>query len=535
MDALRRAEAEKKQQEARAARATPEPPPVDSEAVTRISPFAGSEDVTLQIERNIFDPPPSPSPPPAPTIAQDGDASLSLSRPLALEPLDPGQTFIDTTLIGEDDDPTSGGTTLAARSPRTEQTSTAPSSRGMRDDLNAYFEPSRSMEIPRNGGRRTETLEDIASHTVVGAQTVFTASARPRAGRILMLGTSFAVIAVLAIGALGLFYAWQSRTPYVVPSPSVATGVEKPLVRELPVVALETKGAATPPPLMRIDTEIPGTQAAAGEPATAAPAPLATAPAATLPQVAPAVSAVPPATVVPAPITPPAVAAAPPAAAVASAPVPQAVPQPTVDVSAGEVRIARSAAPAAVDASLQRAYMAFGNGDLDQAEALYRVALTEHPDRRDALLGLGAVALKRGDLARAYQNYAAVLKLQPDDAVASAALFSLTGGDGEGTAARLRMLLDSHGDAAFIHFALGNWYARKQRWGDAQAAYFDAVRLDAGNPDYNYNLAISLDRMGHTQAALEYYQKSLTLADTSGGAFNPANVLDRIKSLSAAP
>ena len=118
--------------------------------------------------------------------------------------------------------------------------------------------------------------------------------------------------------------------------------------------------------------------------------------------------------------------------------------------------------------------------------------------------------------------------------MASAALFSLTAGEGRIGAARLRVLVDQAGDQPYIHFALGSWYARQQRWGDAQQAYFEAFRRDAGNADYAYNLAVSLDRMGQAKAALEYYQKALGLADTGSAAFNPAEVLARIQSLAPA-
>src|SRR5690606_2838026 len=140
-----------------------------------------------------------------------------------------------------------------------------------------------------------------------------------------------------------------------------------------------------------------------------------------------------------------------------------------------------------------------------------------------------AIAIARGDHGAAYRHYAEVLERNPDDAVARAALFSLTGADGEAGAARLRLLQDAHPDAAYLRFALGNWYARQGRWADAQQAYFEAHNRDAANPDYVYNLAISLDRMGQAKAALEYYQKALALADRGAVGFNPTPVLERIR------
>ena len=197
------------------------------------------------------------------------------------------------------------------------------------------------------------------------------------------------------------------------------------------------------------------------------------------------------------------------------------------------MQISRTPQPNRTDAALNKAYTAFQAGDLDTAAKLYNGARIADPERRDTLLGLGAVALKRGDLPRAYDYYATVLKRHPDDPVARAALFNMTEAEGEGGAARLRLLLDGHADAAYIHAALGNWYARRQRWADAQQAYFDAARLDGAQPDYAFNLAVSLEHLGQGAAALGYYQKSLSLRVQRGASFNVQTAEQRIAALSA--
>ena len=321
------------------------------------------------------------------------------------------------------------------------------------------------------------------------------------------------------------------------PSPGVADGVERDVARELPVVPLAPRVADVATGLVRIDTQTPPLNGSEDVPVESPYI-------ADRPDAAPltadlGVAATTDLPIDAAPTDPTELPSLPGPASMAAAPAQPAIPQapattpePTVGVSAGELRISRSRKPAGVDDDIRRAYDAFISDDLVAAEAAYGQALASNPDRRDALLGMGAIALRNGDLAHAYRNYAAVLKRFPEDPIANAALFSLTGSEGEATAARLRMLLDTHADMPVIHFAVGNWYARKGRWGDAQLAYFDAVRLQGDNPDYNYNLAVSLDRMGQSASALGYYQKSLSLADTSGGNFNPANVLQRIGNLS---
>ena len=225
---------------------------------------------------------------------------------------------------------------------------------------------------------------------------------------------------------------------------------------------------------------------------------------------------------------------------VATAAVPPPPPQPlrarppsdtegvTADVGAGEVRIARARTAAQVAPTLAAAYDAYQRGDLAAAETAYRAALADQPESRDALLGLGALAVARGDAAAAYAHYARVLARHPEDAVARASLFGLTGGEGEAGAARLRLLMEAHPEAAYLRFALGNWYARQGRWADAQQAHFAAMRLDPDNADYVFNLAVSLDRMGQEQAAL-----AITSAPSpSPMAMAPASIRARCSSAS---
>ncbi|MGR8920446.1 MAG: tetratricopeptide repeat protein, partial [Gammaproteobacteria bacterium] len=205
---------------------------------------------------------------------------------------------------------------------------------------------------------------------------------------------------------------------------------------------------------------------------------------------------------------------------------------PAIGLGAGELSISRTVRAPAVDADVQRGYDAYRNGELDAAESHYRAALAANATNHHARLGLGAVARARGDVAGAWRHYQAVLKEHPRDPVASAAVFALTGAQDERQAARLRLLLDEHAETPVLHFTLGNYYARQQRWGDAQQAYFEAMRRDGGNADYAYNLAVSLDHLGQAQAAVDYYQKSLSLADAGSASFNPAAALERINALS---
>ncbi|MGH8487625.1 MAG: tetratricopeptide repeat protein, partial [Gammaproteobacteria bacterium] len=100
---------------------------------------------------------------------------------------------------------------------------------------------------------------------------------------------------------------------------------------------------------------------------------------------------------------------------------------------------------------------------------------------------------------------------------------------------KLKLLLDEAPQAGQIHFSLGNLYARQGRWAEAQEAYFKAFGTESRNPDYVFNLAVSLDRMGQAKPAVDYYRQALVLADRRSVNFNTSQVLSRIQTLSHPP
>ena len=544
MDALRRAEADKKAQEERAARAAGGEAGHDGGAITRMSPYSNAQDDTVQIDGRALQAAAATMADFDLRIDDNLDRSVSMTLPdgMTLEPLQgpAAASGNDTDFLpmGSDDDDFdaaefTGNATFGGRAERREQTATLPNARGMSSDLDDYFDRSHATETPRTAPRIEDgTLEDVATHTVVGAQTVFRAGERGRGDRLLTWIAGIAACAVLGIAALGVYYANLNPAPHVVPSPEVARDVEKSAPDQRELVPLVNPGPSTVDALARIDTQAEGEPPPPVKPSAQAPK-LPEVPA-TTPRVVDNNNAAPtterPQTAsdgaprVPRTSVPP----------VATRDHESRAPHAQSDeINSGEVQISRTPQPNRTDAALNKAYTAFQAGDLDTAAKLYNGARIADPERRDTLLGLGAVALKRGDLPRAYDYYATVLKRHPDDPVARAALFNMTEAEGEGGAARLRLLLDGHADAAYIHAALGNWYARRQRWADAQQAYFDAARLDGAQPDYAFNLAVSLEHLGQGAAALGYYQKSLSLRVQRGASFNVQTAEQRIAALSA--
>lgn len=539
MDALRRAEADKKAQEERAARAAGSEAATNAGPPTRVSTYSNAKDDTVQIDGRALQAAAASIADFDLRIDDDLDRSFSMTQPegLSLEPLSSPTTPGDNTNfdvinrpLNNDDAKFPGNLTFAGRIDRRDRTPPpTPPPVFDDDDDDEYFDraystPSAPNAPPVDDG----TLEQVSAHTVASAQTVFRAGERTRSGRLLTLAAAIATFVVLGIAGLGVYYAGINPTPRVMPSPEVARGVETPLPSPpLP----QTPSTIAPLPTASDPPSAAATAAVEGTPGSAPVTRFAENP--TNKEPAAAKPSAPFADVAPLPrLRTVSVVSSPPINHRTRAALPGAVQPADEEINSGEARISRSRTPNAVDTRVTQAYAAFQRGDLDTAAKLYDVARLADPGRRDTLLGLGAVALKRGDLPRAYDYYARVLKAQPQDPVATAALFSLTEADGESGAARLRLLLDTQGDAPYIHAALGTWYARRARWADAQQSYFDAARLDASNPDYNFNLAVSLEHMGQAPAALDYYQKSLSLRAQHSAGFDAKIAQDRIRILS---
>lgn len=186
-----------------------------------------------------------------------------------------------------------------------------------------------------------------------------------------------------------------------------------------------------------------------------------------------------------------------------------------------------------VDPQLERAYAAFQQGDLATAREAYQRVLQREPSNRDALLGLAAADVRTRNYELAESRYLRLLEADPRDTHAMAGLIALRGQtDPVQTESRLKGLLAAQPDAPFLHFSLGNQYAAQSRWAEAQSAYFKAFSLDPENPDFVFNLAVSLDQLHQARIALDYYRRALALSSSRAAAFDKAQASARIAELS---
>ena len=447
---------------------------------------------------------------------------------------------------------------------------TLPSLKQARRSVDNYFDGTGSASMTQDDLHAAMANEATAPQQRVAGDTetqrrvraVFHAkeASRGRRGRNWLV-VGLVPLLLLAIAGSVVFVYWDSiaemvsgkpalvRKPATTPRPPVepvaqaATNPE-PAVAVAPVVATgtpqpavgTTAAAAPPSPTGTLASDTQASSGAAGTTATPAASPVTTATAPVAADSSPGAK----------PTMAELAAAAPSAAAVTNS-VDESTGQrlsaeeqvarairgaglaPASPTGGAAFKIKRVSTPDKLHPRLLRAYAAWQSGDLVAAKRDYERVLRSDSRNRDALLGLGAIAIREGRWDEASERYTTLLRLNPRDSIAQAGLISVHENvDPLRGESQIKILLRAEPDAPHLHFTLGNLYAEQNRWGEAQAAYFDAYRLQSGNPNYTYNLAVSLDQLGKADAAAGYYRQALELAAENGAVFNQPSVRDRL-------
>jgi tetratricopeptide (TPR) repeat protein len=186
------------------------------------------------------------------------------------------------------------------------------------------------------------------------------------------------------------------------------------------------------------------------------------------------------------------------------------------------------------DESMETAHAAFTRGETGLARSIWLKTLQSDSRNSNALHGLAAIAQQEGKPEQAAALYRRVLEVDPKDAVAYAGLLSITTPvDVRQTESQLKGLLAEQPNSPHLNFALGNLYMGDSRWAEAQQAFFKAHVADPVNPDYLYNLAVSLDHLHQASLAAQYYARALVAAKSQIAAFDPAQAEERMKALQA--
>ena len=195
------------------------------------------------------------------------------------------------------------------------------------------------------------------------------------------------------------------------------------------------------------------------------------------------------------------------------------------------IRLTRS--QPSIDPALARGHASLQRGEVDLARREFEQTLRRDSNNTDALLALASIAQRQGRGADAEALRQRALVANPADPAAQAAALSGSAAEADPQAAesRLKGLLSAQPESAPLNFALGNLYARQARWAEAQQVYFNAVAADGDNPDYLFNLAVSLDHLRQPRLAGQHYRMALEAAARRPAAFDRAGLEKRLAEL----
>ncbi|HEX5629391.1 MAG TPA: tetratricopeptide repeat protein [Usitatibacteraceae bacterium] len=196
------------------------------------------------------------------------------------------------------------------------------------------------------------------------------------------------------------------------------------------------------------------------------------------------------------------------------------------------LKLSRAIVAPRVSPEVAQGYDALKRGDPAAARKSYEAALAADSSNLDAHLGLATAAARTGDRDTATRHYRRALALDPKNPSAVAGLAALADlSRPEGLEGQLRADITRYPQSPALHFTLGNLYASQSRWNEAQAAYFDAYRLDPDSADIAYNLAVSLDQLGQARLAADFYKRALAASETQAAQFDKGQVSRRIAEL----
>lgn len=178
----------------------------------------------------------------------------------------------------------------------------------------------------------------------------------------------------------------------------------------------------------------------------------------------------------------------------------------TITINANQDSLAR-----ALDFLNQRRYR--------EAQDIYQNILRQDPNHIEALQNLGVIAYNLGRVDEAQKWLQKLLRVKPNHAFAQQVLLALSP-DGNGSSAIINLkefngAQASGANVASRHFIQGNRLAEQGLWTEAQHEFFLAWNEQSDQPDYAYNLAVALDRLGQGELAIQYYHRALSNAKRS--------------------
>lgn len=175
---------------------------------------------------------------------------------------------------------------------------------------------------------------------------------------------------------------------------------------------------------------------------------------------------------------------------------------------------------------LREAYQAYQSGNDQLALQSYNRVLQIDPVNRNALLARAAIEFQNGNSKAAIEDYRALLLANPKDSLAMASLIAVAKYSPQETETQLKLMIRDEPDSPYLNFALANAYGAQNRWQEAQGYYYKALQNNPDDPNYAYNLAVSLEHISQPSAAVSYYRRALENYNKGLATFN-RDVVDR--------
>lgn len=183
------------------------------------------------------------------------------------------------------------------------------------------------------------------------------------------------------------------------------------------------------------------------------------------------------------------------------------------------------------DNLLKDAYAAYQRGDNNVALEKYNRVLADDPQNRNALLARAAINVQGDKSADAIQDYQTLLIANPKDSLAMSSLMSVASISPSKSESQLKIMIRDEPLSPHLNFALANVYGAQNRWHEAQILYFKALENNPNDPNYAYNLAVSLEHISKPKVAITYYQRALVNFNNGLATFNKAVVDQRVEIL----
>jgi tetratricopeptide (TPR) repeat protein len=180
---------------------------------------------------------------------------------------------------------------------------------------------------------------------------------------------------------------------------------------------------------------------------------------------------------------------------------------------------------------LKDAFEAYQRGDNNAALEKYNRVLTDDPQNRNALLARAAINVQSDNNVKAIKDYQTLLIANPKDSFAMSSLISVASISPSKSESQLKEMMRDEPLSPHLNFVLANIYSTQNRWQEAQNHYFKALENNPDDPNYAYNLAVSLEHIAKPKVAIVYYQLALANFNNGRATFNKVVVDKRVEIL----